>query len=383
MAGIDLKNLSVANNRTLKLPANEGKGIFDVLNKDISLFGNALSDKKKENFYSELNILFSAGVDIKTALELIEQEQTKLKDKELYSGIKQSVIEGASLSEALNQSGKFSAYEYYTLQIGEETGHLSEVLNDLSAFFAGKIAQKRQIVNALSYPLIVLVTAFGAIFFMLKFVVPMFADVFKRFNSELPSLTKFIINVSAVFSNYTLYAFGILLVIIVFIISQKRKLWFRHYGSSLLLRIPFLGNMVLKIYLERFCHSMKLLIASKTQLVNAIDLVIKMISFYPITTSLEIVKQDIMRGEPLHISLSKFKIYNRRMVSLIKVAEEVNQLDVIFGKLSGQYSDEIKHSTALIGSLIEPIMIIFLGLLVAVILIAMYLPLFRLGASIH
>jgi type IV pilus assembly protein PilC len=260
---------------------------------------------------------------------------------------------------------------------------LSEVLNDLSAFFAGKIAQKRQIVNALSYPLIVLVTAFGAIFFMLKFVVPMFADVFKRFNSDLPSLTKFIINISAVFSNYTLYAFGILLIIIVFIISQKTKLWFRHYGSSLLLRIPFLGNMVLKIYLERFCHSMNLLIASKTQLVNAIDLVIKMISFYPITTSLEIVKQDIMRGEPLHLSLSKFKIYNRRMVSLIKVAEEVNQLDVIFGKLSGQYSDEIKHSTALIGSLIEPIMIIFLGLLVAVILIAMYLPLFRLGASIH
>jgi len=118
-------------------------------------------------------------------------------------------------------------------------------------------------------------------------------------------------------------------------------------------------------------------------LVNAIDLVIKMISFYPITTSLEIVKQDIMKGDPLYMSLAKYKIYNKRMVSLIKVAEEVNQLDVIFGKLSKQYSDEIKHSTALIGSLIEPIMIIFLGLLVAVILIAMYLPLFRLGASIH
>jgi type IV pilus assembly protein PilC len=144
-----------------------------------------------------------------------------------------------------------------------------------------------------------------------------------------------------------------------------------------------MGELTLKVYLERFCRSMNLLIASKTQLVNAIDLVTKMISFYPITTSLEVVKQDIMKGSSLHESLSKYKVYNKRMISLIKVAEEVSQLDVIFEKLAQQYSEEIKHKTGLISSLIEPIMIIFLGLLVAVILVAMYLPLFKLGASIH
>jgi type IV pilus assembly protein PilC len=141
-------------------------------------------------------------------------------------------------------------------------------------------------------------------------------------------------------------------------------------------------NMISKIYLARFCQSMNLLISSKTPLVTAIELVKKMIGFYPIEISLEIMQEDIMKGQPLHISLSKFKIYNKRMVSLIKVAEEVNQLDTMFAKLAKQYTDEVEHETSILGSLIEPIMIIFLGLLVALILVAMYLPLFQMSNTV-
>jgi type IV pilus assembly protein PilC len=381
MAGINIEQI-----RPVKLKSggsDEKPGILEFLEKDISLFGNKLNDKKKERFYSDLRILFSAGVDIRTALELIEEEQTKKPDKELWGSIKKKVIEGASLSTAIHESGKFSLYEYYTLQIGEETGHLSEVLDELAMFFSAKIAQKRQVINALSYPLIVLMTAFGAIFFMLKYVVPMFSDVFKRFNTDLPGLTKFIINLSTVFSNYVPLVLLITVSLIVLMYSQRKQLWYRKYGSMFILKLPFVGDMITKVYLERFCHSMNLLISSKTQLINAIDLVSKMIDFYPLSSSLEIVKNDILKGEALYMGLSKYKIYNKRMISLIKVAEEVNQLDVIFGKLSKQYSEEIKHKTSLISSMLEPIMIIFLGLLVAVILVAMYLPLFRLGASIH
>jgi len=356
---------------------------FDFLNKDIQLFGSELSDKKKERFYSELNILFSAGVDIKTALELIEEEQTKAKDKEVFRKIKESVISGGSLSNAIHQTEKFSPYEYYSLKIGEESGRLPEVLLDLASFFSKKIEQKRQIVNALSYPTIVLFTSFGAIFFMMKFVVPMFADVFKRFNGELPYLTKLIIKISEGFSHYSFYFFILLFSVIALFYSQRKKDWYRKATSSIALKLPIIGNMVQKIYLARFCHSMNLLVGAKTPLVNAIDLVKKMVGFYPIEYSLKVVQEDILRGESLYKSLSKFKVYNKRMLSLIKVAEEVNQLDVIFGKLAKQYGDEVEHQTSLLGSLIEPIMIIFLGLLVSVILIAMYLPLFQLSSSVH
>jgi type IV pilus assembly protein PilC len=379
MPGIDLNKI----NRTKKTGSSEGaKSSFDFLNKDIKLFGAAFNDKKKERFYSELCILFSAGVDIRSALELIETEQTKEKDRILFASIKESIIAGNSLSKALQQTGLFTMYEYYSLQIGEESGRLTEVLTELSIFFTKKIQQKRQLTSALSYPAVVFFASFGAIFFMMKFVVPMFADVFKRFKGELPAFTKLIIRISDAFGNYSLYFIIFFVALTGFLISQREAVWFRKYGAKIILRTPIMKDMIAKIYLARFCQSMNLLISAKTPLVTAIELVKKMVGFYPIEISLETVQEDLLRGKPLHLSLSKFKIYNRRMISLIKVAEEVNQLDTMFSRLSKQYSDEVEHQTSILGSLIEPIMIIFLGVLVAVILVAMYLPLFQMSSKV-
>jgi type IV pilus assembly protein PilC len=379
MPGIDLNKI----NRTKKTGSSEGaKSSFDFLNKDIKLFGAAFNDKKKERFYSELCILFSAGVDIRSALELIETEQTKEKDRILFASIKESIIAGNSLSKALQQTGLFTMYEYYSLQIGEESGRLTEVLTELSLFFTKKIQQKRQLTSALSYPAVVFFASFGAIFFMMKFVVPMFADVFKRFKGELPAFTKLIIRISDAFGNYSLYFIIFFVALTGFLISQREAVWFRKYGAKIILRTPIMKDMIAKIYLARFCQSMNLLISAKTPLVTAIELVKKMVGFYPIEISLETVQEDLLRGKPLHLSLSKFKIYNRRMISLIKVAEEVNQLDTMFSRLSKQYSDEVEHQTSILGSLIEPIMIIFLGVLVAVILVAMYLPLFQMSSKV-
>lgn len=217
---------------------------------------------------------------------------------------------------------------------------------------------------------------------MMKFVVPMFADVFKRFKGELPYFTRLIIRLSDAFSNYSLYLFLGITIIVVFLYGKRKTVWFRKLSADVLLRTPIMKDMISKIYLARFCQSMNLLISAKTPLVTAIDLVKKMVGFYPIEVSLETIQEDILKGQPLHLSLSKFKIYNRRMISLIRVAEEVNQLDVMFSKLAKQYSDEVEHQTSILGSLIEPIMIIFLGLLVAIILVAMYLPLFQMSSTV-
>lgn len=379
MPAIDLNKI---NRPHKKENAAEKKSALDFLNKDIKLFGSAFNDKKKERFYSELFILFSAGVDIRSALELIEEEQAKEKDRLLFASIKESIIAGNSLSKALQQTGLFTMYEYYSLQIGEESGRLTEVLTELSIFFTKKIQQKRQLTSALSYPTVVFFASFGAIFFMMKFVVPMFSDVFKRFKGELPAFTKLIIRISDLFGHYSFYFILAFLAIGGFLYSQRKAIWFRKYGAELILRTPIMKDMIGKIYLARFCQSMNLLISAKTPLVTAIDLVKKMVGFYPIEASLDIVQDDLLKGKPLHISLAKFTIYNRRMISLLKVAEEVNQLDTMFSRLSKQYSDEVEHQTSILGSLIEPIMIIFLGVLVAVILVAMYLPLFQMSSKV-
>ena len=291
------------------------------------------------------------------------------------------IVGGSSLSSSLKDSGKFSPHEYYSVQIGEETGELVVVLEELSKFFSKKINQRRQIITALSYPIIVLFVAIGAITFMMNFIVPMFASVFSRFGGELPAITKVIISISNFLSSNLIYIILALIMFILFTISQKRKIWFRKLSSMLLLKIPVIGKLISKIYLARFCSSMKLLINAKIPLVNAMDLMEKMIGFYPIECTIKHIRKDLMEGTPLYKSLAKFNIYSKRFTALTQVGEEVNQLDSIFAKLTSQYSDEVDHQTKLLSSFIEPVILIFLGLFVGLILIAMYLPLFQMSSS--
>ncbi len=377
---VDISKIKTNKQVTPKEKSEEGN-IFAFLNKDISLFGNGLNDKKKEAFYHELHILLTAGVDIRSTLDLIASEQTSEKDKTLFLGIRDKVTGGSTLSDAIQDTGKFSAYEYHSLRIGEESGKLSVVLNELTNFFQSNINLRRQIIGALTYPGIVLFTSFGAIFFMLNFIVPMFADVFKRFGGKLPFITSVIVDMSNWMASYFYILFLLFASFIGLMISQRNQIWFRKFFSTILLRMPFVGEMIRKIYMARFCHSMALLIGAKIPIVRAIKLVKQMIGFYPIEISLDQVEQDIMQGMALNKSLSAFPVYHKRLVSLIKVGEEVNQLESFFGKIAKQYSEDVEHQTTLISSMIEPFMIIFLGLIVGVILIAMYLPLFQLSTT--
>jgi len=156
---------------------------------------------------------------------------------------------------------------------------------------------------------------------------------------------------------------------------------YRKIASQVLLRIPVVGSLVQKIYLARFCNSMRLLINAQLPLLRSIALIRQMISYYPIESSLQKVEDDIMNGNTLHQSLQKFSIYPPKMIQLVKVGEETNQLDYFFEKISEQYIDEVEYKTSALSSMMEPLIIIFLGLIVGVILISMYLPLFQMSNS--
>jgi len=353
-----------------------------LLNRDFRFGGNKLSDKFKEAFYLELSILISAGVDIKATLELLEKQQRKPRNRSLVAQVKEQIIAGHSLSDAVKGTGQFSSYEYFSLQIGEETGKIAGVLTDLAAYYTRKLKQRRQIVQALSYPVIVLCTSVGAIAFMMNFIVPMFADVFKRFGGDLPYITQVIISFS---STVRAYAWLLLLLLVGQIVAYrflKNKTWFRHYGSRLVMGTPIIGDIVSRVYLAQFCGSFTLLVGAKVPLLQSIALIRQMIGFYPIQSSLAQVEKDIMQGESLHRSLSRFPIYDARMIALLKVGEEVNKLEFFLGRLSSQYNEEIEHQASLLSSAIEPFIIIFLGLIVGLILVAMYLPLLELSTNL-
>lgn len=375
---INIKHIETVSQKKTK----EKKTSENIFKKDISFRSKKISDKKKEEFYSELGILLSSGIDLKTAMEIIVDEQKSEYIKSVYERITQNIIEGSGLSDALSQSNNYSIFEINTIKIGEETSRMIEVLMNLTDYFGKKIKQKRQLTNAFSYPVIIIFTAIATIYFMLNFMVPMFQNVFERFNSDLPKLTQSIINLSDFFSKYFLLFFFLSVSSVIYLYIVRKKNWYRKYSSKLLLKIPFLGNILRLIYLERFFQSMALLAGSKIPLLRSIKLVRKMVGFYPFEHALIKVEEDILYGKLLHNSLESFSLIDKKIISLIKVGEETNQLQFIFEKLYTQQAEELEFKIGMISSVMEPFIIVFIGLLVGIILISMYLPMFQMGTSI-
>ena len=378
---IQINKVAASKKRETKIPASkDAVESVNWLNKDIS-FGPAFSNTKKHLFYEELSVLLGAGMDIQSSFELIEEEQLKEKDRKIIHAIKQAIVAGKSLSEALKEAGHFSPYEYYSVQIGEETGKTVQVLADLSIYFQRLLKQRRQLVSALTYPSIVMCTAGGSIFFMLNYMVPMFSEIFQRFKGDLPAITKAIIYLSDLMKSYFLISLLVMIGIGIFFYMNRHTQWYRKYYSLLLLKIPIIGPIFHKIYLARFCNSLYLLMASKVSMVRAISLVKQMIDFYTIEKAMEEIESKLINGATLHSCLAAYPVFDKKMVYLIKVGEEVNKVDRFLDQLNKQYSDEVEYKSAMIGSLIEPVMIVFLGFVVGVVLVAMYLPLFQLGNS--
>ncbi len=373
--GFQLDNIQTAKNSQTN---NTDKTSF--LKKEITLFGNSFSNKVKEDFYTELSVLLKAGITLKDALELIEESLKKKPQKEKLNTISKAIVSGASLSEAISHHKEFSEYEYYSLKIGEETGTLLEVTNQLGEFFARKNEQRRNLISALTYPTIILATAVLVVIFMLNYVVPMFQDIFEQQKVELPTITKFIINCSEFLKNY---GWLLLLGFVILIGSRaffNKKPWYKMVKDKFVLRLPFIGEFVKTVYLSQFTQAVSLLTASKVPVVNSIQLVKQMIKFYPLQNALESVEQDILKGKSLSDSLKPHKLFDNKMVALVKVAEETNQNEFIFQRLNVQYNTQVQQKSKLLSTLLEPVIIMVVGLLVGVILIAMYLPMFRLSS---
>ncbi|MEC3882012.1 type II secretion system F family protein [Parapedobacter sp. 10938] len=382
--GIDIRKIKGSSDkshttRKASAMAEENKsGIVHLLTRDITLF-SSFGDKQKETMYHELNILLQAGIDLKAAFDMLISLQPNKKNAAMLKEIQDVVVQGSSFSKALKQQKAFTPYEYHSIQIGEETGKIAGVLQDLAGYYRKRLKQRRQIVGALTYPVIVILTSFAAIFFMMNFVVPMFADIFQRSGGNLPPVTRLIVNVSDLSRRYAPLMVFLAMLLFGWLYIRRKNPWNRRWTAYVFLNLPIFGRMVRKVFLARFCNSMSLLTSAKIPLTRALYLCRQMVDFYPIEISLEQVENRVMHGYSLHTSLKEHSIYDIKLVSLVKVGEEVNQLAEFFGKVADQYNEEVEYQSAAISALLEPLIIIFLGLFVGLILIAMYLPMFQMG----
>ena len=368
---IDLRNIE-------KNRAKKGFTFTNALNKEISLGRKEFPDKKKEELYSELGILIGSGLDIKSSFLVLIEENNK-KTRQFYENVYNQLITGVSLSNALSSTGKISTYEYHTIRIGEETGNLVVILRQLTQHFSESIKQKRQLINTFSYPILVISTAVVVVLFMMNFIIPMFEELFKRFNGQLPALTRTVIAISKFISHYLWVMLVLLATTGATIFSVRKSESFRRITSDFVLKVPGVGIIIQKAYLAKFCQTFSLLNSSRIPIVTSVQLIQKIIGFYPFEVALTQIEKDLVNGKLLHESFREYAIFDGKLISLTKVGEEVNKLNEIFENLSKQYSEEVQHKVSVLNTVLEPILIIFIGLFVAVILISMYLPMFQMS----
>ncbi len=348
------------------------------LHKDIQFSSRHLSMKQKEAFYSEMEVLLTAGLDLKTALELVEEGWSKDNEKQWIAQIRQTVLNGNNLSTALEQTGKCSSYEVFSVQISEESGKMATIFGELAKHFAKNLQYKRLLIGALSYPALVIFVSFLSLLFLLQFLVPLFGDIYTRLDQQLPTITLAIIELSRFVQLYAGYFSILIFCFGAYCYHQKDKMWFRISMAWLLMSMPIFGKLIQKIYLARFAQALAFLLNAKVPLLQALGLVKKMVNFQPIESSINILYEEIQKGKSFYSELQKFPIYPKRMIALVKVGEEANQLEAIFAKLAAQYNDAVEQETKLLGSLIEPVLIVFLAIVVGLVLVSMYLPIFKL-----
>lgn len=372
----NLENISTHKNKSSKKDID----VNNLLKKEITLFGRKFSNKKKENFYTELSVLLKAGISLKDALVIIGSNEKKQYYNRFFEVLIQDIISGGSFSEIVGRAAEFSEYEYHSLEIGEETGMLPEITQELGVFFANKNEQRRTLIAALTYPAIIMITSALVVVFMLRFVVPMFEDIFLQNNVELPWITRAIMRASTFVGDYGWFALIIFIILLISTKWIKNNNRYKRYRDTLLLKIPFVGSFYTNVYLSQFTQAVSLLTFSRIPMLHSIQLVRKMIDFYPLQNALGRVEEGILKGNSLSESMLGDSFFDQKIISLVKVAEETNQTDYIFDRLHKQYAVEVKQKSKILSTVMEPVIILMVGIMVGVILIAMYLPMFKLSS---
>ena len=359
-------------------------GKDSIWNRDITS-GNPFGLKRKKAFYELLTVLLQAGLGIIDALEVVADENQRGKGKmnAIIRELIRSLKDGHSLSACLAAQGRyFDSFEVNSIRMGEAGGTLTEVLGELARYYESRLKIRRKLIQVMSYPAVVISMASLVVYFMITQVVPMFQDVFAQFDAELPTLTQGILEFSDFLQAYGIWIGAGVGLVAAFSYHFRDANWFRQFSSSLALRIPVFGKILLKIQLARFALTLAMLLKSRVKLDEALDLALEIVTFYPIQSQIPLIKQGIIGGSTLHAVIEPMPIFPAVLKQMVRVGEKTAQLDTMFERLGRSLEQESEIEITNLTHVLEPLLVMTLGLIVGIILVAMYLPMFQLSQAI-
>lgn len=340
-----------------------------------SVFKRKFNDKELCLIFKELYFLLNAGVKIDSSFNILKNQFNKEKKKAIEL-INESLLSGESLSDSFKQTNMFSDFVVNLLSVGENSSNLELIFRKLSEYYFNKLDFRKKIINALSYPILLIFVSIIVVNFLMINVIPSFVDIFSSSNVELPKFTKILIVISSFISKnilfLTLCSLIICLVIFVYFTRNKNKL------HKLYLKSKYYK----KIYANRFVFNMYLLLSSGLVVEEALSIIIKMQNNLELKNKIKYVLQSLKSGESLVDSFREINIFDEIFLSLVYVGEESSNLVTVFNSLNEFYSEELENYNKRFLELIGPILIIILSIIVGFIVISIALPIFDLVNTI-
>jgi type IV pilus assembly protein PilC len=334
-------------------------------------------------FTRQLSTMFSAGLTIERALYFLSTEEKNTKFKKILLKISDDVKKGLLLSSALeNHPGVFSNLYISLVKAGEVSGKLSETLEELSIYLEKIEDTQRKVKSAMYYPVFIIFFLFVVVTVMFTFLIPKFKHVYDQLGSELPYYTVLFVNMSVWFQNNVFMVISLILLILVttwiFTLTDIGRL----IRDKLLLKIPIFGSIIQQNILSKFSKTFGILISSGVSVMEAMELVIRVVNNRVYELAILDATKNIENGVSISDSLKGTNVFPPIMIQLFSTGEETGEIDNLSLKASDFYTKQVNASVDRLTSLIEPLLIILVGLVIGGVIIVTYLPIFQVGAAI-
>lgn len=336
-------------------------------------------------FTRQFSTMINAGLPIIQCLEIQSTQQENKEFKKVLTAIKESVETGETLADALRKHPTaFDSLYCNMVEAGETGGALDVILGRLAFFMEKNMKLKKQVKGALVYPASVLTVAVIVIAIMMIFVIPAFQKMFSGFGAELPLLTQIIVNISAFMRNNIIFILAAL-----FIISFSLKKAYRksdkahHFFDNMFLKMPIFGMLLRKVAVAKFTRTLGTMISSGVPILTSLDIVARTSGNVVIEKAILSTRESISQGKTIAEPLMESGIFPSMVVQMIAVGETTGALDKMLNKIADFYDDEVDTAVSAITSLIEPLLMVFLGGILGTMIVGMYLPIFKMGEVVH
>ena len=335
-------------------------------------------------FSRQLATMLAAGIPLVQAFEIVGNGHENAAMQKLILAIKNDVEGGSALAEALAKHPLYFDDLFVNLvEAGEQAGALETLLDKVATYKEKTEAIKKKIKKALTYPAAVLVVAFVVTTILLIFVIPSFEDLFKGFGADLPTFTRMVIDLSAfVRSQGVILAAMIGAAVGAFLYFKKRSRAFRHFLDRMMLKMPIIGPILQKASIARYARTLSTMFAAGVPLVEAMESVAGATGNIVYEEGVLTMRDEVATGQRLQQAMENTDLFPNMVIQMIAVGEESGSLDEMSAKVADFYEEDVDNAVDNLSSLLEPMIMAILGVLVGGLVVAMYLPIFKLGAVV-